>query len=129
MQVNGDGYYAGIGMDFGGCCGLLKIKLNIKLILLDCLTQWWDDRSYAVMGCWWLLISNLVLWLLWAVCGLVYALLICGFCSVGSASVEVLVAVSSIYQCSVNLPRPNLGCFGCAVVVEICSLLDVHWSA
>ncbi|THG01637.1 hypothetical protein TEA_006483 [Camellia sinensis var. sinensis] len=37
--------FSGVGMDFGGCCGLLYIML----ILLDCLTQWWDDRYYVVM--------------------------------------------------------------------------------
>ncbi|THG07382.1 hypothetical protein TEA_016174 [Camellia sinensis var. sinensis] len=52
MQVNGGWLlFAGVGMDFGGCCGLLNIKLNIKLILLDCPTQWCLRINSAVLIC------------------------------------------------------------------------------
>mgnify|MGYP003703296945 CR=1 FL=1 len=43
--------FAGVGMDFGGCGGLLNIKLNIKLILLDCLTQWVCTSRLVLCGC------------------------------------------------------------------------------
>ncbi|GMP97992.1 hypothetical protein CsSME_00046040 [Camellia sinensis var. sinensis] len=113
MQVNGGWLlFAGVGMDFDGCYGLLNIKLNIKLILLDCLTQW--------VLCSFVQIS-VAKFKFCFVAAMRYLWLELLHCSVGSASVEGLVAVSSkiclvqILAASGVHCSGNLQYFGCVL--------------